>query len=503
MVIKNRIPIALMMGVALWGATLALYLSTLAPTLTWGNENVGVDGGELLAAANTLGIPHPPGYPTYTLLLKLFATVVPVGDFAYRGNLLSAMLASGSVVLLYLVILRLCRFLRPDGPDLFWIGSAVLGAAAFATSPLFWSQAIMTEVYTLNTLFIGALLLIAAQVVLRAPSDNERTDRSINVRMVLFGLLLGLGLGNHLTLLAVAVPLLVWLWVALGWRRVVSTWTIVSLMVGLGIYAYLPIRAAQVPPINWGDPDSLGGFVCMLSGRAYQGYVFGVPVGDIPGRLFAWVEVLFSQFNPLGLFLGLVGTVRLRSTAPAFLVMSLVSAAILILYGITYFTFDFEVITIPVFMIFSVWIGTGFLWILSSASAWARQAMNGRRHLKLERISLTSPRPVLLLSVAALGILPISSAVLNYNSQDLSDDQRAYQYIRDVKGSVPDGSVVLSNEEITAFSLWYIRYVEDSEWDVVPIVVPLLQFDSGTGAISNHGFATGCRRKCPQTSTRS
>ena len=122
MVIKNRIPIALMVGVALWGATLALYLSTLAPTLTWGNENIGVDGGELLAAANTLGIPHPPGYPTYTLLLKLFATVVPVGDLAYRGNLLSAILASGSVVLLYLVILRLCRFLRPDGPDLFWIG---------------------------------------------------------------------------------------------------------------------------------------------------------------------------------------------------------------------------------------------------------------------------------------------------------------------------------------------------------------------------------------------
>ena len=103
--------------------------------------------------------------------------------------------------------------------------------------------------------------------------------------------------------------------------------------------------------------------------------------------------------------------------------------------------------------------------------------MNGRHHLRLKRISLTSPRPVLMLSVAALGILPISSAVLNYDSQDLSDDQRAYQYIRDVKGSVPDGSVVLSDEEITAFSLWYIRYVEDSEWDVAPIVVPLLQFD--------------------------
>ena len=66
----------------MWAGSLALYLSTLAPTLTSGYNNTGEDGGELLAAANTFGIPHPPGYPTYTLLLKSFATMVPIGDFA-------------------------------------------------------------------------------------------------------------------------------------------------------------------------------------------------------------------------------------------------------------------------------------------------------------------------------------------------------------------------------------------------------------------------------------
>ena len=74
-------------GVGVWAVSLALYLATIAPTLTWGKDSVGVDGGELLAAASTLGIPHPPGYPTYKLLLKLFASIVPVGDFAFRGNL--------------------------------------------------------------------------------------------------------------------------------------------------------------------------------------------------------------------------------------------------------------------------------------------------------------------------------------------------------------------------------------------------------------------------------
>ena len=136
----------------MWAGSLALYLSTLAPTLTSGYNNTGEDGGELLAAANTFGIPHPPGYPTYTLLLKSFATMVPIGDFAYRGNLLSAVLASLSVALLFWVILRFCRFLRPDGMHLVWITSAAVGAAVFATSPLLWSQAVMTEVYTLGPL---------------------------------------------------------------------------------------------------------------------------------------------------------------------------------------------------------------------------------------------------------------------------------------------------------------------------------------------------------------
>ena len=246
-------------GIGIWAASLGLYLATLGQTLTWGYRKMGVDGGELLAAANTLGIPHPPGYPTYTLLLKLFATVVPIGDFAFRGNLLSALLASLSVGLLYWIILRFCRYLKPEAPRAFWIASASLGALVFATSPLFCSQAVMTEVYTLNALFVGALLLTATHLALRRPGENQEA-RFTTGKLGLFGLLLGLGLGNHLTLLAVAVPLLFWLWRTLGLRRLASPWMLGAFILGLGIYLYLPIRAAQDPPINWGNADTLGGF---------------------------------------------------------------------------------------------------------------------------------------------------------------------------------------------------------------------------------------------------
>ena len=40
----------------------ALYLSTLAPTLTWAHG--GQDGGDLIAAVFTSGVPHPPEVKT-------------------------------------------------------------------------------------------------------------------------------------------------------------------------------------------------------------------------------------------------------------------------------------------------------------------------------------------------------------------------------------------------------------------------------------------------------
>ncbi|MBM4429445.1 MAG: DUF2723 domain-containing protein, partial [Chloroflexi bacterium] len=79
--------------------TLALYAHTLAPTITWRHD--GYDAGDLIVGAHMLGIPHPTGYPTYMLLGKAF-TYLPLGDVAYRMNLMSACCAALAIVLLYL-----------------------------------------------------------------------------------------------------------------------------------------------------------------------------------------------------------------------------------------------------------------------------------------------------------------------------------------------------------------------------------------------------------------
>ncbi len=298
-------------GLGVFAASLVLYLSTIAPTLSWGVDEVGVDGGELLAAANTLGVPHPPGYPTYTLLLKTFATIVPIGEFAFRGNLLSALLMSAAAFIVYVAALRLCRSLGPEAPPVLAVIGASLTGTAFAASHIPWSLAVVTEVYALNALFASALLLIAVRLVLPGPGDS-RGRRSEDRSLAAFGVLLGLGLGNHLTLLAVAVPLLFWTGASLGWRRLASLWLIGPLLVGLSVYLYVPLSAASNPPISWGGADTFRGVFWLLTARAYEDYVFGVAPGDIYDRGLVWAELVFSQFNALGLFIGLLAVGPLR-----------------------------------------------------------------------------------------------------------------------------------------------------------------------------------------------
>ena len=78
----SRSPYTAALGVT--GLVLLGYLLTLAPTVTFW------DAGEFIAAAKTLGIPHPPGTPLFVMIAHVWAMLFPIGEYAFRTNLLSA-----------------------------------------------------------------------------------------------------------------------------------------------------------------------------------------------------------------------------------------------------------------------------------------------------------------------------------------------------------------------------------------------------------------------------
>ena len=164
-----------MIGVLL--LAFGLYLATMAPSVTPG------DPGELLSAAKTLGIGHPPGYPLTTILTHAFASAIPFASFAYRGNLVAAVVAAVAAWLTGLLVRRLT-------------GSLIAGITSgllLAVSETFWSQALIAKpTYALNAAFVAGTLL----ALLRAGAETRRQGSS-HRWLALAAFLAGLGVANH------------------------------------------------------------------------------------------------------------------------------------------------------------------------------------------------------------------------------------------------------------------------------------------------------------------
>ena len=160
-------------GVCVLGAACALYVKTLAPTVSF------FDSGELIAAAATLGVAHPPGYPLYVLLGWLFSHL-PLGAAAYRLNLMSACFGALAALMAYsLTYLLLTERTRPashDGnPDperMLQPVFAMIAGLTFAYSLTHWRQSVVAEVYALNA-FLCGLILVLLLVWRRSQEENH------------------------------------------------------------------------------------------------------------------------------------------------------------------------------------------------------------------------------------------------------------------------------------------------------------------------------------------
>ena len=65
------------------------------------------DCGEFVAASVSLQVPHPPGTPFFLLLGNIFAKL-PIGDnIGFRVNLISVISSALSILLLYLIAVKL------------------------------------------------------------------------------------------------------------------------------------------------------------------------------------------------------------------------------------------------------------------------------------------------------------------------------------------------------------------------------------------------------------
>jgi hypothetical protein len=428
-------------GVAV--VALVVYVATMAPGLTF--EHYGTDGGDLIAAARTLGVPHPTGYPTYTLLAWLF-TFLPVGTVAYRVNLMSALCVAGAVGLLC----RSAQLLLPEDKHLLALSMAT--ALTFAFSSLLWSQAVIGEVYALLTLFAALLLWLLVRWR-RGSSDGN---------LWLAAFLLGLGLGNHLTLIFAAPASLILLWGTSPaerrrWLRARTLLPAAGLfLVGLGIYAYLPLAASHHPPVNWGNPQTWDRFLWMITAEQYQQFAFGLKPQEIPDHLSDWAGLIGDQFGWWGLAIALTGAWSWWQRDRWFILFSLAWMLPIGIYAFFYDTIDAHIYLLPAFLLLALWWGEGARYLL---------------HLT-QRLRPIWQR----LALIAIIALPFVSLALHWQASDLSDERFVHTYIDQALEPMAPGGMVIVRGDGPTFALWYAVYAEKRRPDIAVVSGPLLAY---------------------------
>jgi len=248
---------------------LTLYLVTLAPTY------IPIDSAEFALCMNFWGLCHPPGFPLYILLGKIFTGIFPLGSLIYKANLFSAIFGALTVLLAFatLVELKVKKEI------------AFLVALFLAVNQILWEFSIASDVFT-----FGAFLTLAVFYL------------AFKKRQYLAFFVLGLS-ASHFYITATLWPLLAWYF----WRADTTNTTNTTYMsyktlgfllaaavfFALGFFpqAVMFWRMQQGPEINWGHAKGFAGFVDYLRRREF-GSIFLI---SNPVLTFSIIK-LFRQF---------------------------------------------------------------------------------------------------------------------------------------------------------------------------------------------------------------
>ncbi|MBP7461912.1 MAG: DUF2723 domain-containing protein [Candidatus Delongbacteria bacterium] len=162
------------------------FVQTVQPTTSFW------DCGEFIATSYILGVPHPPGAPTFNLIGRIF-TMIPIGEeIAWRVNMLSVLSSAFAILFFYLIIREILKYLFPQTgikDSLIAAGAAFTSSLMCAFSDTFWFNAVEGEVYGIAMFFL--FLAFYLSLIWYRHRQESGCDRYLI--MMFFVMFLGIG----------------------------------------------------------------------------------------------------------------------------------------------------------------------------------------------------------------------------------------------------------------------------------------------------------------------
>jgi hypothetical protein len=442
---------------------------------------VQIDSGELTTVQITLGIAHPTGYPLFTIIGYLFSLIPLPFTKIFQMNLLAAIYCSASVgVFVYTVKLVLdnlglfkpkendnkdkTKKLKKKGknkkktvttndnniPDSIKYVSAIFGGLILAFSKTFWFQSTSVEVYSLHLLLITLIILFLAKAFISSSNSAKI------FQWIIFALFLALGFTNHMTTLLIlpGVAYLYFLRYGLNPSSVKRIGLMILFFISVLVifYSYLPIRAAQSPLLNWGNPIDLERILRHISGKQYQIWFFSSTAASKKQFIY-FAETLPVEFS-ISLVIAVVGIFAAFIKAKRFFIFLIITFLFTILYSINYDIHDIDSYFLLAYICLAFFVVFGIL--------------------KLYELIGKSKNVFIL-----LGLLLVSLIIQFYSNFDKVNQNNIYtfeDYTKAVVGSVTEDAIIFSYQwDYFISSSYYYKIVEDYRKDVAVIDKELLR----------------------------
>ncbi|MEK7215707.1 MAG: DUF2723 domain-containing protein, partial [Chloroflexota bacterium] len=389
--------------------TLAVYSTTTARDITVG------DNPEFVAAALTLGVGDPPGYPLAAILGHLFS-FLPIGPEAFRVNLLAAVCGAAASGVIALTALKLTRN----------VAAAVVAGLALAADPLFWRWSLEAEAFPLNNIIVASMLFLLVSWHQR-PQDTRW--------LVAAAFTGGLGMANHHTIVLCAPAVLFVLVRRFSYllaRPGALVACAAAVAAGMLPYLYIGWAAARDPFFNWGDIGQTKDLAGLFLRRDYgTGQLVAGPAeaGSPVDRL----RALAASFTVIEGVLLTAGAVQAYRTHRWYFVFALLAflptgpafaayANIDVSQSITLFVLE-RFFLLP-HVVVAPLAAFGVLGLAAAV-----------RRLIPERITLSQPLDRGIAAVALVVI--VAGAVATYPTVDLHNNHLARTYAEDVLASLP------------------------------------------------------------------
>jgi hypothetical protein len=365
------------------------------------------DTAEFQYIGKVLGIPHPPGYPLYAMLNSLFI-LIPIKSIAFRVNLMSIVFALGTLIFLYLLLNRLIKNI--------WI--SFFSTLLFAFTQTFWSQAVIAEIYTLNSLFC----VLVFYLLIKYWQDQK--PRSL----YLFFLIYALSFGNHLTMITLFPAIVLFLHLInpkILYRGKTILIAGLCVIVGAGQYLYVLVRLMQQSVASVKTSLILSKFFSIVTARQFQNKMFAFSVDELfSERIPLIINRCIGELTVILLIFTLVGLYSLFRWNKKVFWLFFLSLSGELIYTINYDIRDIHLYLLPVFLIAVIFISKGLEKIYSSF-----QQLKGRKKS---------------LFFLLLSVLVCYFMVSNYGKVDQSKDiDESIRYSAFIE-NLPENSIILT-----------------------------------------------------------